>query len=114
MHATESARLVCRHWPGNQDVDKVLQILKPIKDKYPNLSWADLIVLSGTAAVEAAAGDTYKFCGGRTDATTAGHIEQLAPRNYTTVAIKVSEMQGGAGLGLVPSYTDAMLLLLAG
>lgn len=67
--------------------------MRPVKKKYPNLSWADLIVLAGTTAVEqgAADADGYKFCGGRTDAADAAGTEHLAPRNYTTVAIKVSD-----------------------
>lgn len=84
--------VLCRYWTGNQDTDKVLQLLGPIKKKYPTLSWADLIVLAGTTAVEQAAADPngYKFCGGRTDASDAKGTEHLGPRNYTTVAIKAS------------------------
>lgn len=69
----------------------MLKVLSPIKDKYPDLSWADLIVLAGTTAVEQAAADTdgYKFCGGRTDASDAEDTEHMAPRNYTGVDIKV-------------------------
>ena len=49
-------------------MDKVLRVLEPVKISYQNLSWADLIVLAGTIALEEASGVKYEFCGGRSDA----------------------------------------------
>lgn len=54
---------------------------------------ADLIVLAGTAANEAAAGGAadFAFCPGRSDALDGKGTEFLAPRKYVnaTVAFKV-------------------------
>lgn len=68
--------------------------LQPVKDAHPDISWADLIVLAGTVAVEQAAGvvpaggevvgKPFGFCPGRTDADSGAGTEHLAPRNYKT------------------------------
>jgi catalase (peroxidase I) len=40
-----------KDWPANKGLAPVLALLGPIKAKYPNLSWADLIVLAGVLGV---------------------------------------------------------------
>jgi len=62
----------------NVQLDKVLQVLKPVHDKFDNLSWADLIVLAGTVAVQEASGNgmDLPFCPGRTDASEGNKLLQ--------------------------------------
>lgn len=102
-----------KDWPTNKGLDSVLSVLEPIYDKYPTLSYADLIVLAGTvsvahaaeqgaaAAAAAAAGGVdsasegvgqrqlFSFCPKRTDAAVVGpeSLDFLAPRTYKTAHI---------------------------
>ena len=55
-------------WPDNVNTDKGRRLLWPLKKKYGNkISWADLIILAGTVAYEAAGLKTFGFGGGRAE-----------------------------------------------
>lgn len=72
-----------KDWKSNEGLDKTLKALEPIKKKFgDSLSWADLIVLAGTAAAKRlGAPKDLPFSPGRTDASDGAGWESLAYTN---------------------------------
>ena len=53
--------------PCNKGVNRAIDLLRPVKAKYPDLSWADLVAFAGCVAVQELGGPRVTFRGGRKD-----------------------------------------------
>ena len=69
-------------WAVNTNLGEALALLEPVKHQYgSSLSWADLIVLAGTTALEEAGNMTIPFCDvGRVDSEDGEGWKFLKPR----------------------------------
>eukprot|EP00903_Cladosiphon_okamuranus_P014548 g13495.t1 len=91
-------------WAINTGLDQVLALLEPVKEDFPEISYADLIVLAGNVALRRGASiSTLSYCKGRVDALEddPNHdlLSILEPtREYETVIIGVRDRMKIAGL----------------
>jgi catalase-peroxidase len=70
-------------WPDNASLDKARRLLWPVKQKYGrSISWADLMALSGTVALESMGFKTFGYAGGRQDDWEPDHVYWGAEKKF--------------------------------
>ena len=80
------------NWPDNIGLDKAIKLLWPIKKKYGRkLSWADLIVLAGTVALEDMGVNILGFSLGREDIYEADESPDWGPEEEMLTSSRVKE-----------------------
>ncbi|MFT6056471.1 MAG: catalase-peroxidase [Pseudohongiellaceae bacterium] len=83
-------------WEDNGNIDKSIRLLQPIKLKYgENISWADLIILTGNVALEQMGFKTSGFGFGRIDAYQADDASYWGPE--TVMATQDKRWVGESG-----------------
>jgi len=71
-------------WEDNVNLDKARALLAPIKNKYGiGLSWGDLFIFAGTAAILFGDGPVTQICAGRIDSSNGSLSHALHPDNIS-------------------------------
>ena len=80
------------NWPDNINLDKAIRLLWPVKKKYGReLSWADLIVLAGTVALEDIGVKVLGFSLGREDIYEPDESPDWGPEEDMLTSERVKE-----------------------
>ena len=92
-----------KDWPVNKNLDAALELLSPIKSLYgQSLSWADLIILAGTTALELTNTNiSLPFCPGRVDDISGRGWEHLQPKingNFSDSLVRLKDYMNIMGL----------------
>jgi len=94
-------------WPDNANLDKARRLLWPVKQKYGrSVSWADLLIFAGNAALEDMGFATFGFGGGREDVWEPEEIywgpedAWLGDERYTGVR-ELANPLGAVQMGLI-------------
>lgn len=83
------------NWPDNIGLDKAIRLLRPIKKKYgKKLSWADLMILAGTIALEDMGVKIIGFGLGREDIYEPDESPDWGPEEEMLVAGERFEESG--------------------
>ncbi|MDT5338924.1 MAG: catalase-peroxidase, partial [Mycobacterium sp.] len=95
-------------WPDNANLDKARRLLWPVKQKYGNkISWSDLLVFAGNAALESAGFETFGFAFGRPDFFEPEEVifgeeeEWLGTDKRYSGARDLEERYGATTMGLI-------------
>lgn len=79
------------NWGSNINLDFALEVLEPIYNAHDDLSWADLIVIAGTTALEEMGAPEMSFCPGRYDVEDGSGSAYLNENIYLDAEIGTAD-----------------------
>lgn len=101
-------------WGANAGLHVARQALEPVKQKFPNLSYADLYTYAGVVAVEEAGGPVVPFRTGRTDADSGATSPPDGRLPDADKGSRVNTVQHLRDIFYRMGFTDAEIVALSG
>jgi len=73
------------NWRDNAGLPSLIDALRDVKNKHPQMSWGDFIVYAGNYVIAEMGGPKTRFCGGRVDATEEENRDEASYFNADRV-----------------------------
>lgn len=100
-------------WGANAGLKSARDFLEPIKQKHPNITYADLWTLAGVTAIESMGGPTVEWKQGRSDAVTGTTVPDGRLPNADSGSVK-ADVEHLRSIFNRQGFTDREIVALSG